>query len=202
MTDYFVYAYDDEFNKLPEFRSTIQNLSKYVIIIPQYLDKRFNLFQKYKNCPSKYDRDFVRKRATTLGFQLNLYCNYYYFEDTFRLLPSLIMNSVNRHHISYKSSILYPVEKVVPILNTKMLKYGFGNVKFIGKYRCSSIDEFEKFLTSHRPTKCYNKYKYTEFCSFHHCKMCKDLTSHHRRSMFAFILDKFYNSWIYCFILF
>ena len=163
------------------------------------MDNLFNLFQKYEYCPSKYDRDFARKHDKTLRFLNCFYFNFYSFEKTFRLLPGLIMNSVNRHHIPYKSLFSHNMQKVVPLLARKMLKYGFGNVKFIGKYRCSSKDEFEKFVTSHRPTKCISKYY--EVYSFHHCKKCKDLTSQHRRSMFAFYCEHMYCN-IFCFILF
>ena len=234
MTDVFIPNDYRIFYNFAEIQLTIQSLSKYVII-PQYSDKLFNLFQKYEYCPSKHDRDFVRKHASVLNFSLNYYDKSFSFEDMFRSWPSLIMNSVNRCHIPYKSTFNFQIGKSGPLLAIKMLKYGFGNMKYIGIYDQWAREGFEKllkFLISHRSTKFHGRdyYNYDdsddvnndddsddvdddyldqdiEVFSFHHCKKCKELTSRHKRSMFAFILHKEgdyddSDKQIHCFVLF
>jgi len=216
MTDEFSPCDDFFSNKPPAIRLTIQNLSKYVII-PQYFNKLFNLFKKYEHCPSKYDREFVREHSLIINFPLGY--KSYSFEDMFRSWPSLIMNSVSRYQIPYESivdpeSFNFQMHKAGPLLARKMLKYNFKNMKYIGQNFIShddEDDESDKFLRSHKSTKFYeddvDDYDPSdmdiEVLSFHHCKMCKDLTSRHRRSMCAFVRYQHdYEILIHCFILF
>ena len=147
------------------------------------------------------------------------------------------MNSVNRYHIPYESTLEFveiandfQMHKAGPLLGRKMLKYDFGNMKYIGEYFVTCFKQFDKFLKSHRSTKFYDSDddwdesdydrdddrdesdydrdadrtdQDIEVFFFHHCKKCKDLTSRHRRSMFAFLRLKLEGDpVIHCFILF
>ena len=139
------------------------------------------------------------------------------------------MNSVNRYHIPYESTLEFlefpndfQRHKAGPLLGRKMLKYDFGNMKYIGHYGAYSYDESDKLLRLHKSTKFHDdredsddvEYDYEgnvfdqddqdiEVYFFHHCKMCKDLTSRHRRSMCAFVRYKSEGEvFVHCFILF
>ena len=143
----------------------------------------------------------------------------------FKSWPSLIMNSVNRCHIPYEPTFNFQIRKSGPLLARKMLKYGFGNMKYIGQHKwdIGGFEEFHKFIRCHRSTKFHGRDYYNDdgdadinddyldlnikVYSFYHCKKCKELTSRHKRSMVAFCWHKVAdydnsNEQIHCFILF